>query len=255
MSSTLGCTASARAMHRRCCWPPDSAPPGWCRRSRTSRHSPARSSDCSTSPSLSWQPRRASLRPGEHVVADVHGRERVRLLEHHADAHADLLGAGAGRVDVLAVEPDLPGERGARHQLVHAVEQPQEGGLAAARRPDERGDLAGRHVQVDALEHEVVAEPGAGVDGLERRRTGRWPALEVDAVRHGCHVGRGSGRRGRSWCASWEGPQDWRADVAERRRARGRAGATVATDEARQGEQRRAPSSSARAPRWPRAGW
>ena len=28
ISSTLGCTASDRAMQSRCCWPPESAPPG-----------------------------------------------------------------------------------------------------------------------------------------------------------------------------------------------------------------------------------
>ena len=41
ISSTRGRTASARAMHSRCCWPPDSAPPGCRSRSRTSFHSPA----------------------------------------------------------------------------------------------------------------------------------------------------------------------------------------------------------------------
>ncbi len=32
----------------------------------------------------------------------------------------------------------------------------------------------GRHHQVDPFEHEVVAEPGAGVDGLEGGGAGRW---------------------------------------------------------------------------------
>ena len=120
------------------------------------------------------------LEAGEDVVADAHGRERVGLLEHHADAHADLLGPHAGPVDVLAVEEHLAGERGARHQLVHAVEQPEEGRLAASGRADERGDVAGRHLQVDPLEHEVVAEPSAGVAGLERRRPGRRAAEQLD---------------------------------------------------------------------------
>ena len=38
-----GCTASARAMHSRCCWPPESAPPAAPNRFLTSFHSPARS--------------------------------------------------------------------------------------------------------------------------------------------------------------------------------------------------------------------
>ena len=36
MSRTSGSTAMARAMHRRCCWPPESPPPGLSRRSLTS---------------------------------------------------------------------------------------------------------------------------------------------------------------------------------------------------------------------------
>ena len=73
-----------------------------------------------------------------------HRGERVRLLEHHADAHAHLLRPPACVVDVLAVEQDLAVERGAGNELVHAVQQPQERALAAARRTDERGHLAGR---------------------------------------------------------------------------------------------------------------
>ena len=53
MSSTRGRTASERAMHSRCCWPPDSAEPGCLSRSRTSFHSPARVRDSSTSASRS----------------------------------------------------------------------------------------------------------------------------------------------------------------------------------------------------------
>ena len=38
ISRTCGCTATARAMHRRCCWPPDRPMPGLSRRSLTSFH-------------------------------------------------------------------------------------------------------------------------------------------------------------------------------------------------------------------------
>ena len=41
MRITSGSTAIARAMHRRCCWPPDRPMPGLPRRSLTSSHSPA----------------------------------------------------------------------------------------------------------------------------------------------------------------------------------------------------------------------
>ena len=41
ISSTFGRTASARAMHSRCCWPPDSASADSCSRSFTSSQSAA----------------------------------------------------------------------------------------------------------------------------------------------------------------------------------------------------------------------
>jgi hypothetical protein len=44
---------------------------------------------------------------------------------------------------------------------VHAVEAAQERRLAAARRADDRGDLAAGDGQVDALDHLVIAERGA----------------------------------------------------------------------------------------------
>ncbi len=80
------------------------------------------------------------LQPARHVVVDRHRRERVRLLEHHADPPAHLGRPLARVVDVVAVEQHLAGQRGAADHLVHPVEDPQEGGLAAAGRPDQRGD-------------------------------------------------------------------------------------------------------------------
>ena len=183
------------------------------------------------------------LEPGQHVLADRHGRERVRLLEHHADAHADLLGPRAGGVDVLAVEQDLAVERGAGDELVHAVEQAQERGLAAARRSDQRGDLAGRHDQVDALEHEVIAEPGARVARLERGRAGRRsadrarPCGRVPARRGAGEGGGGDGgvaTLGHGRSPAGEGAR--RQDVGAR--AATAALRAVTADEAGDGEQR-----------------
>ena len=48
MSSTCGLTAMARAMQRRCCWPPERPEPGLSRRSLTSFHRFAAVSACST---------------------------------------------------------------------------------------------------------------------------------------------------------------------------------------------------------------
>ena len=63
MSSTDGLTARARAMHRRCCWPPESSPPRDFRRLRTSFHSPALVSISSTRRSASRTRIRENRRP------------------------------------------------------------------------------------------------------------------------------------------------------------------------------------------------
>src|SRR6185436_17950962 len=62
---------------------------------------------------------------------------------------------------------------------------------------DEGGDVAGLHGEVDVVEHEVVAEPGARAARLERGRTGRRSAGERDAMGPGRREGRGGWRRRR----------------------------------------------------------
>src|SRR3546814_6410326 len=54
--------------------------------------------------------------------------------------------------DVLAVQQDRAGCDLLRIQRVDTVEHAQQGGLAAARGPDQRGDLLLRDLEVDALE-------------------------------------------------------------------------------------------------------
>src|SRR5262249_27318883 len=49
----------------------------------------------------------------------------------------------------FGVEGDLAGHTGAVDRVVHPVETAQEGRLAAARRPDERGHLVLTHVEID----------------------------------------------------------------------------------------------------------
>ena len=87
ISSTSGSTASARATHRRCCWPPERLAPGAAQafldlvpqrrlaqaRSRRSGRAPAPERDA-----IERQAR-------GHVVLDRHGRKRRRLLKHHPD--------------------------------------------------------------------------------------------------------------------------------------------------------------------------
>ena len=60
---TSGSTASERAMHSRCCWPPDRPAPGSCSLSLTSSHRPAPRSAASTLGRRSPRPRELSRRP------------------------------------------------------------------------------------------------------------------------------------------------------------------------------------------------
>ena len=144
ISSTWGSTAIARAMHRRCCWPPDRPAPGLSRRSLTSsqRFAPFSELLDDVVQIGSWACACLELQAGGDVVVDRHRRERVGPLEHHADRAADVDRVDAGAVDVVAVEQDLALHVRAGDDLVHAVERAQEGGLAAARRADEGRDRA-----------------------------------------------------------------------------------------------------------------
>ena len=104
--------------------------------------------------------------PGDVVVDRL--RERVRLLEDHADAAAYLDAVGARAVQVVAVVEQLAVELEARDRVVHAVEAAQEGALAAAGRTDEGGRLVGLDVERDVLDRALLAV----VDG-HRARGGR----------------------------------------------------------------------------------
>src|SRR5665647_3133203 len=93
------------------------------------------------------------------VLGGVLVREQVELLEHHAALHADLVdvllegAAVAAAGDVDAADADLAGRR-----VLEEVEAAQEGALARAGGPDEDQDLALELLEVDALEHVVLAE-------------------------------------------------------------------------------------------------
>ena len=78
-------------------------------------------------------------------------------LKHHADAAADLRYVLVE--NVLAVQRDLALDAGIAQRLVDPVQIAQKGGLAAARRPDQRRDLVCREFQrnvVQRLESSVV---------------------------------------------------------------------------------------------------
>src|SRR5262249_59811740 len=64
------------------------------------------------------------------------------LLEHHANVAAQHHRIDVAGIHVLTVEVDMALEAKSMDEIVHAVEAPQHRALAAARGPDEAGDLA-----------------------------------------------------------------------------------------------------------------
>ena len=109
----------------------------------------------------------------DDVLQHRHVREQVVALEDHAALGAEARQDGAvrvgGEVDGHVADGDDP-----RVGLVERVERAQDGRLARARRPDDRRDRAGPHVERDAPQDVVVAERLADVpDGeqIGHRRT------------------------------------------------------------------------------------
>jgi hypothetical protein len=80
-------------------------------------------------------------------------RKEVELLEDHADPLPNDIDLDALARDLLAFEENAPAVD--RLEQVHAAEQ---GALAAAARSDDDERLARVDGDVDAVEHEVVAE-------------------------------------------------------------------------------------------------
>src|SRR5204862_471040 len=96
-------------------------------------------------------------------------RKRVRFLEHHADAGAQLRGVLTLIVDVAAVQPDRAGDARARDRIVHAIQAAQERRLAAPGRADHRQHLAARDVQGDVLQRLLGAVEHTHVAAREQR--------------------------------------------------------------------------------------
>ena len=84
-------------------------------------------------------------------------REGVGLLEHHADASADLDWVDILRVDVVVLEEHLSFDAGAVHEVVHPVQRAEKRGLAAAGGSDQGGDLVLPEAQVDVGDGTEVA--------------------------------------------------------------------------------------------------
>ncbi len=148
---TSGCTAIVRAMHKRCCWPPESAVPGdlqfvfdFIPQGRAAQALldnliERAFLDCARQP---------------HAIGHVlinRFRERVWPLKHHADASAHRNRVdGQRRKFRRLVQLERTGYARGRHQIVHAVERAQQCAFAAPGRADDRGDapVAHRHTDI-----------------------------------------------------------------------------------------------------------
>jgi hypothetical protein len=119
-------------------------------------------------------------RPEGDVVVD-RLRERVGLLEHHADPAPDLDGVDVAVVEVDAVVAHRALDPSRLHQVVHPVEAPQHGGLAAAGRPDERRHLVATDVERHVAHGTEVAVVDAEVVDVEHHL--RFLHRGVDVVR------------------------------------------------------------------------
>src|SRR5450759_4749845 len=88
---------------------------------------------------------RMTMGAGHDVLDTGQRREKPDVLEGAGDAIADN-GVGLEARDIASQEVDLP-----RCRLVDARDHVEQRRLASAVGPDERGDLAGPHVQVEVV--------------------------------------------------------------------------------------------------------
>jgi hypothetical protein len=101
-------------------------------------------------PRSTGEPRQDLAR--RELEADQHVAEHAEMGKHRiALKHDAAVGPGLGR-QRHAVEQDLSAGR-----RLLAEDQPQERAFSRARRPDHRQKRAGRDLEVDALEHDLVA--------------------------------------------------------------------------------------------------
>ena len=121
-----------------------------------------------------------------HVLLRREAAQEVVPLKDHADRAAQpLAGATAGPVELLPQH--------LHRTLLHLAQGPhqrQQGGLAAAGGPGEQNNLAGRHLQMHALQH-LAAGAAAAIPMAE--------SLQVDGT-NGHGLGRhGAERLGAGW--------------------------------------------------------
>ena len=164
-SSRRGSETSARASATRCCWPPES-----CEGSRSSR--PARPT-CAIAARVRSR-RSGGLDAGQlqrvgDVVEDAHVRPDRVVLEHDAEPRSfggtTLPGRGVG--DALVADANRAGIG-----RLEAGDQPQQHGLAAAGRAEQREALAVDQLEVEPRQHGLRAvallEPAMPTSAMRR---------------------------------------------------------------------------------------
>ena len=158
---TSGFTASERAMHSRCCWPPERPIPGSPSRSLTSSHRPAPRSASLDLLVQVLAPPRGQAQAGRDVVEDRHRGEGVGLLEDHPDRPAHGHHVDGGVIHVGTLEQHAALRAGTGDLLVHAVDAADQRRLPAAGGADDGRHLVGPELEVDALQLHAVAVEGA----------------------------------------------------------------------------------------------
>src|SRR5229473_784137 len=120
------------------------------------------------------------------VLVDRH-RKRRRLLEHHADPRPQQIEVETGIEDVGLIQHQLADRALSGIEIVHPVEDAQQGRLAAAGRPDEGGDAMGAKREVDVLQRMVfaVVEIQAARGHLRRRFGQRHRGRRSAGMTHG----------------------------------------------------------------------
>src|SRR5713226_1311240 len=136
---------------------------------------------------------RASVAVHPQPVGDVlkNGLGKwIGLLKDHA--HAPAQPGHVQREDILVIQVDLPVETRFRYGLVQPVQRAQQRGLAAARRANQRSDVAGGDSQVHAKQRLLIAVVKVQVGDLHPHgqfHRNRWglaaPGLGLDILLEG----------------------------------------------------------------------
>ena len=141
-------------MATRCCWPPESRPPGKARLVAGELDEIEHPPDMLVDLRL-WHA--ALLEREADVLRDRQMREQSVVLEHHAD----VAPIGRRASDHRAADEDV-----ARRRLLEAGDHHERRGLAGAGGPEEGDELAGLDVEAQIVDRAIIVE---GLDDMAQR--------------------------------------------------------------------------------------